>query len=135
MSTPNDPDEQGAFEPPAAAWPPPPPPGWGVPHQPGYAPYQYVPPPPPHPAASTSLTLGLISLIGGMLCYVPILMAPYALIHGRRTVREIDAEPGRWSGRESASAGYILGIIGTVILALGILVTVGVVTLLVVMDA
>jgi hypothetical protein len=39
---------------------------------------------------------------------------------GRKSMREIDASGGRLSGRGMAQAGYILGIIGTVLLALGL---------------
>jgi hypothetical protein len=36
-------------------------------------------------------------------------------------VREIDAQPGRYGGRDKAQAGKVMGIIGTVILGLGVL--------------
>ena len=82
--------------------------------QPGYA------APPPHPQATTALVLGLVSLIGMFICLFPILAAPFAWRTGGRVVKEIDAQPGRWSGREQAQAGRIMGIIGTVLLVLGI---------------
>ena len=40
---------------------------------------------------------------------------------GRKAVREIDATPGRYAGRDKAQAGKIMGIIGSVLLALGVL--------------
>ena len=85
---------------------------------------------PPHPSATTAMVLGLVSLIGLFVCLVPIVMAPFAWRTGSRVVKEIDAQPGRWSGREQAQAGRIMGIIGTVLLVLGILVIVGLVALL-----
>ncbi|WP_200958028.1 DUF4190 domain-containing protein [Nocardioides sp. Soil805] len=91
--------------------------------QPGYA------APPPHPQATTALVLGLVSLIGLFICIFPVLAAPFAWRTGGRVVKEIDAQPGRWSGREQAQAGRIMGIIGTVLLVLGILAVVGLVVL------
>ena len=46
------------------------------------------------------------------------MVAPFALVIGRGAVKEIDASGGSLGGRGMAQAGYILGIIGTVILAL-----------------
>lgn len=93
--------------------------------QPGYA------APPPHPSATTALVLGLVSLIGLFICLFPILAAPFAWRTGSRVIKEIDAQPGRWSGREQAQAGRIMGIIGTVLLVLGILAIIGLTVLLV----
>lgn len=92
--------------------------------QPGYA------APPAHPRATTALVLGLVSLIGTFVCLLPIVAAPFAWRIGGRAVKEIDAQPGRWSGREQAQAGRIMGIIGTVLLVLGILAIIGLVALL-----
>jgi ABC-type transport system involved in multi-copper enzyme maturation permease subunit len=39
---------------------------------------------------------------------------------GSRAVKEIDREPGRYTGRDKAVAGKVMGIIGTVVLVLGI---------------
>jgi hypothetical protein len=67
---------------------------------------------PDHPRAVVSLILGILGIL---LCSV---VAPFALVIGRRTVKEIDASGGTLGGRGMAQAGYILGIIGTVLLAL-----------------
>lgn len=75
------------------------------------------------------MTLGLISVIGAFVCYLPILLSPFALMKGRRVLREIDAEPGRWSGRDTANTGYIMGIIGTVLLALVIVILIAVIAI------
>jgi hypothetical protein len=85
------------------------PPGWSPPV--AYA--------PDHPQATTSLVLGVAGVV---LCG---LAAPFAWATGRRTVREIDASQGRLGGRGAAQAGYVLGIVGTMILAIGVLVLVG----------
>jgi hypothetical protein len=91
--------------------------------QPGYAGL------PPHPSATTAMVLGLVSLIGLFICLFPIVVAPFAWRTGSRVVKEIDAQPGRWSGREQAQAGRIMGIIGTVLLVLVVLAAVGLVVL------
>ena len=86
-------------------------PGPGGP-PPGYPPYGYGPP--DHPRASTSMVLGILGLV---LCQV---VAPFAWVTGRQALREIDASGGRWGGRGQAQAGYVLGIVGTVILGLAV---------------
>lgn len=91
--------------------------------QPGYA------APLPHPSATTALVLGIVSLIGLFICVFPILAAPFAWRTGGRVVKEIDAQPGRWSGREQAQAGRIMGIIGTVLLVLGLIAMIAMVAL------
>jgi hypothetical protein len=70
-----------------------------------------APPPPNHPRAVTSLVLGAL---GVMLCAA---VGPFAWWVSRRTLLEIDGRPGRYGGRGMAQAGYILGIVGTVLLA------------------
>jgi hypothetical protein len=87
----------------AHAFPPP------YPHQ---GPVQYVP---DHPKATTSLVLGILGVV---LCQV---LAPFAWAMGKKTVTEIDASRGRVGGRGAAQAGYVLGIVGSVLLVLSIL--------------
>ena len=67
---------------------------------------------PDHPRAVVSLILGILGIL---LCSV---VAPFARVIGRRSVNEIDASGGTLGGRGMAQAGFILGIIGTVLLAL-----------------
>ncbi len=67
------------------------------------------------------MVLGIIGLVGGFLTGIGFLAAPFAWAIGGRAVREIDASPESYSGRDQAKAGQILGIIGTVMLILGIL--------------
>jgi hypothetical protein len=73
--------------------------------------------PEPHPDASTALALGVAGLLGGFLLCLPFFLSPFAWLTGRRVVREIDASGGRYGGREQARAGYLCGVIGSVLLA------------------
>ena len=79
----------------------------------GAAPAYYAAP--DHPKATTSLVLGILGVV---LCQV---LGPFAWVMGKRTLGEIDASHGRLGGRGAAQAGYVLGIVGTVILALSVL--------------
>jgi hypothetical protein len=96
-------------------------------------PHWYPGPPayrlPDHPEATKSMVLGLIALIGGFTCYVPLALGPWAWVVGRRAVREIDAQPGRFEGRGQAMAGYVTGVVATVLLVLGVLLLLGVLAL------
>lgn len=91
------------------------------PAQPGYA------PPPEHPRATTVLVLGILGLV---LCGV---IAPFAWVMGKSTLEEIDASGGRWGGRSSANTGYILGIVGSIMLGFGLLMILGYLLLMLVM--
>ncbi|QNN51350.1 DUF4190 domain-containing protein [Nocardioides mesophilus] len=145
---PGDGTPPGYPAPPGYAAPPPPgygypapPPGYGYPPGPGYVPpgqpggylpgYMQVPVRPDHPSATKALVLGIVALAGGFTCYLPILVGPWAWVVGRRTVREIDADPERWGGRSQAFAGYVLGVIATVLLVIGVLVIAGFLAILV----
>jgi hypothetical protein len=95
--------------------PPPPPPGSG---DGGYG----APPPPPmgggpvdHPKGITILVLGILSLV----CCSP--LGIVALIMGNNALKEIDAQPGRYSNRQIVQIGRILGIIGIVFLVITII--------------
>ena len=87
--------------------------------QPGYGQPPYGRPPmayaPDHPKATTSLVLGILGMV------VCGLIAPFAWRIGKRTLDEIDGSHGQLGGRGTAQAGYVLGIIGTVVLLLGLL--------------
>lgn len=121
--------------------PPPPPPGYGQgpygqsPYgqpaygQPGYgqppygqAGYGYQPPR-DHPKATTALVLGILALV---LCQI---LGPFAWVMGRKAVKEIDASGGALGGRGQATAGWICGLVATIILLLSILFMVVVVVL------
>jgi hypothetical protein len=90
--------------------------------QPGYQPTYAA----DHPKATTALILGILGIV------VCGFIAPFAWRIGKRTVDEIDASQGRLGGRGSAQAGYILGLIGTALLGLGLLVLVGILVLTIV---
>lgn len=94
------------------------PPAYGAP-QPGYG---YGAPAATHPSATTALVLSLVALAGIPFCAgVTLVLSPFAWMTGAKAVREIDANPGMYSGREQANAGRIMGIIGTVLLVLGVI--------------
>ena len=77
---------------------------------------------PDHPSATTAMVLGIIGLVGIALCGgITLVLSPFAWGIGRRAVREIDADPARYGGRDKANAGKVMGIIGTVILVLAVL--------------
>ena len=89
----------------------------GPPGQPPYPPYQgayYAPP--DHPQATTALVLGILGLV---LCGV---CAPFAWHMGNRVLREIHASQGRLGGQSSASAGRIMGMIGTALLVFSLVI-------------
>ena len=114
-------DQPGYWEQQAQNQPPAPP--QGQPPYQGQGPYQQGPPPgyqghapvqyaPDHPRAVTSLVLGILGIV---LCGV---LAPFAWVIGSKTLNEIDASNGMVGGRGAAQAGYILGIVGTVLLVI-----------------
>ncbi len=94
---------------------PPYPPQGGPYGQPGYgAPWQ----PPKHPQTTTVLVLGILGLVA---CQV---VAPIAWYMGNNALKEIDADPSRYSGRSEINTGKILGIVGSVLLILTLLLVV-----------
>jgi uncharacterized membrane protein YjgN (DUF898 family) len=85
---------------------------------------------PTHPSATTSMVLGIIGLVSILVCGgLLLILSPFAWALGAKAVREIDASPGSYSGRDRAQAGRILGIIGSVLLVLGVLAIILVVVL------
>ncbi len=91
------------------------------PPQPGYG-YGY-PVLPDHPQSSTAFVLGLVSLIGGFFCGLPLVAGPFAWVMGAKARREID-QGQQYGGRDKATAGMVMGIVATGLLALGLLVIV-----------
>jgi len=71
--------------------------------------------PPNDSQATLSLVLGIV----GLLCCG--LLAPVALFLGNSSRNRIQASGGALGGYGLATAGFVLGIIGTIILALGVL--------------
>ena len=91
---------------------------YGAPYQPAYAGGAL----PDHPSATTAMVLGIIGLASIVVCAgVLLVLSPFAWAIGAKAVREIDAQPGRYGGRDRAQGGKIMGIIGTVLLVLGVL--------------
>jgi hypothetical protein len=90
---------------------------------PGYPPVPYAP---QHPRATTALVLGILGVV---LCA---LTAPFAWRIGKQAVNEIDDSHGQLGGRGAAQAGYVLGIVGTVLLGLYVLALVAIMGLVVV---
>ncbi len=67
-----------------------------------------------HPNGMTVLLLGILGLV---LCQV---VSPIAWVMGGRARKDMAAEPGVvWSNAGNITAGWICGIIGTALLALG----------------
>lgn len=98
-------------------------PGYGVPGYgaPGYGAPGYGQVPPTSSKATTSLVLGIVSLVAcGLLTGIP------AIIIGRQAKAEIQASNGRLGGEGNATAGLVLGIIGTAWSALMVLFVLGV---------
>ena len=124
---PRDPGEQPAYQPYT------PPPAYGPPQQPAAYGYGY-PALPDHPQASTAFVLGLVSLVGGFFCGLPLAAGPFAWVTGARARREIDRDP-RYGGREKATAGMVMGIVATALLGLILLVIVAAVLLIVAAEA
>jgi Domain of unknown function (DUF4190) len=91
---------------------------YGSPYQPAYAGGLM----PAHPSATTSMVLGIVGLVSILACAgLLLVVSPVAWVLGAKAVREIDASPGRYGGRDRAAAGRIMGIIGSVLLVLGVL--------------
>jgi hypothetical protein len=113
--------------------PPPGPQGYGPPsahHQPPYGPASYGPPSGQiqfqpagptveHPQATLAFVLGLLSVIGLTI------LGPFGWYYGNKVVNEIDRDPRAYNNRGLAMAGKVLGIIGTVMLALIVVLVVG----------
>ena len=99
--------------------------GYGPAYGSGYGPGYGPPSNPPvgqqsNPLALWSLVLGIMSVTLGWCCVVFALAGPAALVLGRRGQRRADESGGLVGGRGMARAGFILGIVGTVVLVLGI---------------
>ncbi len=104
-----------------------PPPAYGnnpyeyTPYQPAYGgtvPYAVVQV--SHPKAGTAMVFGILGIVFGLSCGIGGLLGIPGIVQGRRARAEIDAEPGRYSGRSQAVAGIVTGTIGVVIAGLAI---------------
>jgi hypothetical protein len=94
------------------------------PYQPTFgavSPYGAVPEATPteqHPQAALALILGILGTVLGMTCVVGGLVGIGGIVTGRRVRNEIDAAPGRYTGRSQAIGGIVTGIIGVSIFTL-----------------
>lgn len=73
------------------------------------------------PEASQSTTILVLGILGLIICGV---LAPFAWVMGNKELEAIDAGRRPIENRGTANAGRILGIIGTVLLAIGIIVVI-----------
>ena len=89
---------------------------------------------PDHPQAQTAFVVGLVSLVGGFVCALPLFVGPWAWIAGARARREIDQHPGQYGGRERATAGMVMGIVASALLGLAVVI-VGIAVLAIVVAA
>ena len=79
-----------------------------------------LPPPlPPRPTADRAVPALVLGIIGIVLCPI---CAPFAWSMGGKVERDIDASAGALGGRGIATAGRVLGIVGTVLLGVYVLV-------------
>jgi hypothetical protein len=80
------------------------------------------PPPSPYPPAAgdrTNAGIALaLSILGLVLCGV---LAPVGMVMGRSELQRIDAGQGDPNARGMAQAAWIIGLIGTIILIVGVL--------------
>lgn len=72
-----------------------------------------------YPEASQATTILVLGILGIILCGP---LAPFAWVMGNKEIEAIDAGRRPFENRGTANAGRILGIIGTVLLAIGIIV-------------
>ena len=80
---------------------------------------------PQHPTATSAFAIGLIGLLGILFCGgITLMLSPFAWVLGIRAVREIDLTPDSYSGRDLAMAGKVMGIVGTVLLVVEVIVVV-----------
>jgi hypothetical protein len=77
-----------------------------------------------HPKAGTAMVFGILGIVFGLTCGIGGLLGIPGIVQGRRARAEIDAEPGRYSGRSQAVAGIVTGTIGIVIAVLVIVLAV-----------
>lgn len=80
----------------------------------------YAPQPPTDGAGIAAFVIGIVGLTFACAYGFGLILSPVALFVGRSAMKRIDASQGQLGGRGFAQAGFIMGIIGTVLLVLGI---------------
>jgi hypothetical protein len=73
---------------------------------------------PKAPGAIPSLVLGILAVAGTFVLLVPAFLAPLAWYYGAAARRHVEREPYRWSGGGEARAGQVLGMVGSVLMAM-----------------
>jgi hypothetical protein len=76
-----------------------------------------------HPQGTAVLILGIVSVVACGLA------GPFAWVMGNNAMRDVEQYPYAYTNRNNIQAGRILGIIGTVLLALQVLFVVGILVL------
>jgi hypothetical protein len=109
---PSEPPPEGGWPPPSSdpGWAPPTPHEGGPDFAPPAAPGAGAPAPRTPGKATAALVLGIVGIF---IC--PIVCSVLAIIFGQQAKREIDADPDL-GGRGVAQAGFILGIVGLVLM-------------------
>jgi len=74
--------------------------------------------------ATTALVTGVVGLAGGLLTGVLILLSPVAWLVGQQELTAIDGGRRDPANRSRANAGRIMGIVGTALLVLALLILV-----------
>ena len=72
---------------------------------------------PDHPRATAAFAVGIVSLVGAVFV-LPAALGPLAWYLGVSARRSIEREPDRWGGRGQATAGLVMGIVASAVLAL-----------------
>jgi hypothetical protein len=91
------------------------------PQQPyGYAPHGYPVSTPTDGLAIGAMVTGIAAFVMACAYGVGLLASPVALVLGRVSMKRIDRSEGQLGGRGYAVTGFVLGIIGTVLLVLAI---------------
>lgn len=84
---------------------------------------------PQHPQATTTLVLGIVSIVLVFMCCLPLGIAPW--IMGSKAIKQVDANPGMYEGRGQLVAGKVMGIVSTVLFVVGIIVFVALFALII----
>lgn len=73
---------------------------------------------PLHPRATLSMVLGIVGVAGFFVLLVPVFACPFAWYYGAVADREAQREPHRYRAGSEARSGMIMGMIGSALLGL-----------------
>lgn len=91
-----------------------------MPPAPGYY-GGYAPAAPADGLAVASMVVGILGLLGLCGYGLGAIISPVALVLGRMSMKKIDASQGQLGGRGFAQAGFIMGVIGTILFVLALI--------------